>query len=551
MRRRLLTYILLAAVTGVFLWACQRDRFGHDDPNAVKPTLTVSEAQSIFERQMSQAMPTLTKLSNDRPVGLMPGDFTPLWNKARIGANREMDGADVPINPHYIHVAVFRRLTLEGDTLYRTVDVIQKLVVKQWRDTSDFKAYSYIASIVPTPEYYAKHKNVGKEFRYAGDKGEFSGFVIYHTLEGIPVAIDNYRDGNPTRHDYFPRITKENADSVSRVMELAIGPVAFQSGSLDDFEQNEEVLVTEEVTVKGQGRWYINLHTPSFGGSVGGVQPSPIDYNSNAFINAGGGGAGGSAGYVTTKGNPDRFLPGCNGLENKVKEQTLNLFRIAEKSVPNGMVSRSVSFESFKAAINAKPTVEHAVTLEAYHDISSAKGVALMYLNSETDTHANATISTDRHSVAMLHSHPTSHDSAPSASDILELARSLTDSPDMQAGFVFVGADVYSIQITNPDQAKVFYQNNKNEKPDGSLIDNGFNPNTPAGQFWTQGTRRMSSLQGKVSDTEQYCAAMAYVLSRCNSGIVLSKMGAGDNKFVPYGVRLNAKSQEYYPSKCN
>lgn len=182
MRRRLLTYTMLAAAFGAVLFGCRRDRFGHDDPNAVKPTLTVSEAQSIFERQMSQAMPTLTKLSNDRPVGLMPGDFTPLWNKARIGANREMDGADVPINPHYIHVAVFRRLTLEGDTLYRTVDVIQKLVVKQWRDTSDFNAYSYIASIVPTPEYYAKHKNVGKEFRYAGSKGEFSGFVIYHTL---------------------------------------------------------------------------------------------------------------------------------------------------------------------------------------------------------------------------------------------------------------------------------------------------------------------------------------------------------------------------------
>lgn len=333
-------------------------------------------------------------------------------------------------------------------------------------------------------------------------------------------------------------------------MELAIGPVAFQSGSLDDFEQNEEVLVAEEVTVKGQGRWYINLHTPSFGGSVGGVQPSPIDYNSNAFINAGGGGgAGGSAGYVTTQGKPDRFLPGCGKLETTVKDQTTNLHTMVEKSSANGMVNGSISFNDFKSRFQNNPSVEHSATLQAYRDINSAKGIALVYPHSASHPDANATISMDRHSIGMIHSHPSSHPTPPSASDILELARSLTDCPDMQAGFVYVGEEVYSIQITDPNLAKEFYQNNKNEKPDGSLIDNGFNPNTPAGQHWKDGVDRMKSLT-KETDNDRYCAAMAYVLNRCNSGIVLSKKDPKDSKFVPYGVRMNAKTQEYYPTKC-
>lgn len=203
MRRKLLTYTLLAAAFGAVLFGCQRDRFGHDDPNAVESTLTVNEARDFFEYQFSETMPYLTKLPQDRPTGMMPGDFTPLWDKARIGANREMDGADVPIDPKFIFVAVFNQVTPQGDTVRRTVDVIQKLVVKKWRNTEEYEAFCYIASIVPTPEYYAKHKNVGREFRYGGDKGEFSGFVIYRTLAGKLVGIDNYERGRRTRHDYF------------------------------------------------------------------------------------------------------------------------------------------------------------------------------------------------------------------------------------------------------------------------------------------------------------------------------------------------------------
>lgn len=231
---------MLAAAFGAVLFGCQRDRFGHDDPNAVESTLTVNEARDFFEYQFSETMPYLTKLPQDRPTGMMPGDFTPLWDKARIGANREMDGADVPIDPKFIFVAVFNQVTPQGDTVRRTVDVIQKLVVKKWRNTEEYEAFCYIASIVPTPEYYAKHKNVGREFRYGGDKGEFSGFVIYRTLAGKLVGIDNYERGRRTRHDYFPRITGENEDSIYSVARLSVPEMEVQAGTAAAFAMDME-----------------------------------------------------------------------------------------------------------------------------------------------------------------------------------------------------------------------------------------------------------------------------------------------------------------------
>ncbi len=247
---------------GAVVWACQRDRFGHSDPTAVEPTLTGGEARDFFEYQFSEMAPRMTKVTGDRPVGMMPGDFTPLWDKARIGANREMDGADVPIDPKFIFVAVFNQITPAGDTLRQTVDVTQKLVVKKWRNTDEYEAFCYIASIVPTPEYHARHKNVAKEFRYAGSKGDFSGFVIYRTLTGRLVGVDNYENGRRTRHDYFPQVTDRNEDSVYAVARTTVGDIQVQAGTAAAFSMDMEeddpcrIYIADPVLCKGERPHY-------------------------------------------------------------------------------------------------------------------------------------------------------------------------------------------------------------------------------------------------------------------------------------------------------
>lgn len=539
MRRKLLTYGLLVAIVGVVFWACQRDRFGHNDPNAVKPTLTVNEAQNIFESQMGQAIPALTKLPSDNPVGMMPGDFTPLWDKARIGANPEMDGADVPIDPKFIFVAVFRSIRPEGDTLRQTVDVIQKLVIKKWRDTSDYKAYSYIASIVATPEYYAKHKNVGKDFQYGGGKGSFSGFVVYQTLEGIPAAIVNYRNGKPTRYDYFPQVTEQNADSVSMVMQQAIGPVSFQSGSLDDFEDDLEKYVTEEVTIKGHrpnNPWEVNIHIVFLGGGgSGGYTPPPIDYNSPVYT--GGGGSGGS-GYIGLTGNPKIISPDCGGNQTKIKTETGNLFDIL-KHAPSNTNFNSPTFSDFMNRVNSQPNVEHSMVLKGYSDGTVMFGG----IKDAPGPDAFVNVENNANTIAVLHSHPDSHLTAPSCLDVMNLARQQADGNNrVQASYVIVGGEVYSLQITDVAKADAFYRANS------TLNDGTFTPDSPAGRLFTDGDRRMSSMTN-LSKNERDCAVMAYVLGRADAGITICRMAPGSSKFTAYGVKPNAKG-EFFPTKC-
>lgn len=381
MRRKLLTYTLLAVAGGAVLFGCRRDRFGHDDPNAVEPTLTVNEARDFFEYQFSETMPYLTKLPQDRPTGMMPGDFTPLWDKARIGANREMDGADVPIDPKFIFVAVFNQVTPQGDTVRRTVDVIQKLVVKKWRNTEEYEAFCYIASIVPTPEYYAKHKNVGREFRYGGDKGEFSGFVIYRTLAGKLVGIDNYERGRRTRHDYFPRITGENRDSVQQIALQTTGAMTLQAGTPAMFGigTEEDPWCADEITVcpekpsgycptcgsyGGCSCWWPDNWGDHNGGDQGG-NPNP-DYNDGD--NQGNTGGGGGNGSNPNTGNTPSVATLFNAqgfTESQKAEINSYLSRLSELGISNKVLTKLM--EKGKITLKSGTEPGHEQSLGVYN----------------------------------------------------------------------------------------------------------------------------------------------------------------------------------------
>lgn len=206
MRHKLLLYGLSAAAVGIVIWACRRDRFGGDAPGSVEPTLTVSEARDFFEYQYSETLPYRTKLSADRPTGLMPGDFTPLWDKAhRAVADRYLEGVDLPIDPRFLFTGTFWEPNRRGDTIRRTVDIVQKLVVNRWHDHSQWNGlYAYIATLIPTPEYYARHKNYNQTFINLGAKNGFSGLVIYHSLNGRFVNADKYSDGVRVAQVYDP-----------------------------------------------------------------------------------------------------------------------------------------------------------------------------------------------------------------------------------------------------------------------------------------------------------------------------------------------------------
>lgn len=186
------------------VWACRRVGFDADQGKP-EPKITVDEARAFFENQvLATKAGTGFGGRHDHPVGFSPGDFTPMWDRAvRAAANQWVEGVDLPIDPTFLFTASFPRVGRDGDTVYRTVDVVQKLVVNRWHDHPRWEGmYAYVATIIPTPEYYARHKNFGRKFVILGDKGEFSGWMIAHNMQGRMVSMARYVDGMKTQYWY-------------------------------------------------------------------------------------------------------------------------------------------------------------------------------------------------------------------------------------------------------------------------------------------------------------------------------------------------------------
>lgn len=204
MRRVSLYYGLTVLAMMFAVWACRR--VGLDvDQGKPEPKITVEEARAFFENQvLATKAGTGFGGRHDHPVGFSPGDFTPMWDRAvRAAANQWVEGVDLPIDPTFLFTASFPRVGRDGDTVYRTVDVVQKLVVNRWHDHPRWDGmYAYVATIIPTPEYYARHKNFGRKFVILGDKGEFSGWMIAHNMQGHMVSMARYVDGMKTQYWY-------------------------------------------------------------------------------------------------------------------------------------------------------------------------------------------------------------------------------------------------------------------------------------------------------------------------------------------------------------
>lgn len=228
----------MAIAVGFTVWACRR--VGLDaDPGKPEPKITVEEARVFFENQVpSTKAGTGFGGRHGHSMGFSPGDFTPMWDRAvRAAANQWVDGVDLPIDPTFMFTVSFPRVGHDGDTVYRTVDVVQKLVVNRWHDHPRWDGlYAYIATIIPTPEYYARHKNFGRKFVILGDKGDFSGWMIGHNLQGRMVSIARYAAGTKTQYWYDSDGSGIPAGAVTQMLEGA----AIYSGTRAMYEQHIE-----------------------------------------------------------------------------------------------------------------------------------------------------------------------------------------------------------------------------------------------------------------------------------------------------------------------
>lgn len=156
--------------------------------------------------------------------------------------------------------------------------------------------YAYIVTLIPTPEYYARHKDFARKFVNLGPKNGFSGIVTYHTLKGRFVNADRYRDGKVVWQVYDPEGRPSLGGALAILepgMEIYGGTPAMYSISVE----------TPEVTVEACKRCKMqDCHCQASGGgcycqTIGHEWDDHVDPTPPVTPPGGtGGGGGGSTG---------------------------------------------------------------------------------------------------------------------------------------------------------------------------------------------------------------------------------------------------------------
>ena len=194
MNRSVLLYLMAYVFAIIYATSCTHQ----PDPGICcsemsSASLSVTEARGIFESDIAEIVSTR---STHTESPLLPGDFSPWWDKAATSSYGELASVDVPVIPTYRYRAFISRFRGGQSTAY-DVPVWQKLIVVRRSSGQTTAEACYIMSIIPDDRYYRRHKeDLSMDILNCGDRGNFSGMIIYARIsDGMPVRVNRYEKG--------------------------------------------------------------------------------------------------------------------------------------------------------------------------------------------------------------------------------------------------------------------------------------------------------------------------------------------------------------------
>lgn len=210
------TLCLGLAALAALSWSCTKEP-SFDGDTGQQAEGAIAQARSYYE----STAPSLTKTVADQTVAIkpLPGDMTPLWDKA--AATVLSDGTtawvDVPIEGTITYTAVrgghhHHEAGEDCGHNHDAVQAVQKLTV---HTAADGTQQSLIATIVPEPDCTAELN----DFSSANGLAGFSGFVSWHDLTGKLVRVAGYENGTKTKSI---EATGDNEAEVLDVVDEAI-----------------------------------------------------------------------------------------------------------------------------------------------------------------------------------------------------------------------------------------------------------------------------------------------------------------------------------------
>ena len=229
MKTKLIAYISLLSILsmGGLATSCD-DELPYSDRSATGNGLTVSEAKEFFEQQMMQI--PVTRSSETGNKFLVPENFTPLWSSQTSTEYGNTACMNVPISTLSRFKARYKQ-----NGKYEIVDVWQKLIILKNTESGDM--VQFIMSVIPCYGYAKDNPgaDIGKMFVQGGDKGDFSGMVLYSlpatgTVFQIATYINGHRTGSA--NSFNDKALKDNM--VAETQRLAFYKVAA-TRTVEDF----------------------------------------------------------------------------------------------------------------------------------------------------------------------------------------------------------------------------------------------------------------------------------------------------------------------------
>lgn len=210
--------LLLSALIAVLCLSCNynSDRSSHENE-----AFSVKEAKTLFENSVAVGVLSRTSDVETSVSPIRPGDFTPKWDEAITSQTANLAYVEVPIYAQFKHTA-WRPEVHNKKVKMKRVSVHQKLVMV--KELASETTGTYILTLIPTRDFYKSNKHdFGSRFSCGGNKRDFSGTVIYSTIDGIPLRINQYINGEKARGVFMLTTPMEIAQNVEKGKKMLQG----------------------------------------------------------------------------------------------------------------------------------------------------------------------------------------------------------------------------------------------------------------------------------------------------------------------------------------
>lgn len=209
--------IFLLAISALITTSCDHQI---ESPNETPSKLTITKEEALAHIESIGSITRSSSLSIE-PVQLLPiGDYEVNMIKAQSSSTENIYSIDIPLKSEYNYYKV--KYDSLGDPTY--VKLHHKMVLV--RDASN-NINNYILFYIPNDDYTSKGELEYANMLNCGSKDDYSGLMVYTTIDGIPVYIAYYNNGQKVNQVHIPYSATETMEERIAKLDLLLDGIIF------------------------------------------------------------------------------------------------------------------------------------------------------------------------------------------------------------------------------------------------------------------------------------------------------------------------------------